>query len=491
VSEGNSGATTIGFTLTRSGAVTTTAGSVDFSLSGTATGSDYNNVSPTPGAVSFTAGQTQRQITLDVLGDFGVEPDETIIVTLSNASAPGSGTATITTASAQTTITNDDSAGFTVSPTSGLTTTEAGGTASFSVRLNSQPSAAVTVTLTSSDPGEGTPSPAALVFSPANWDSNQSVTVTGQDDPVADGDIAYTIQTGVLSSDSDYSSLDPADVDLTNLDNDTPGYTINPNNFTVSEGGSQVVSITLYTPPTADVIISLSSSDPSQCTVSPASVTLNAGNYQTGVSFTVSGVYDGLDDGTQPCTIVTTVSSSDSAYGRLDPADIALSVFERRIYLPLVINNFSASPDLVIDSLTAGPGGPQVVIRNAGNTAVTDAFWVDVYFNPNQTPSLNKPWNTIATHGAVWGVTKSLNPGEALTLNVGDAYYYPTRSSSSFPAGAQVYAYVDSINYTTSYGNVQESNENNNLSGPVTAAASSSPVVEAAAAPSLAGLPER
>jgi hypothetical protein len=40
------------------------------------------------------------------------------------------------------------------------------------------------------------------------------------------------------------------------------------------------------------------------------------------------------------------------------------------------------------------------------------------------------------------------------------------------PVGANVYALVDSINYATTYGAVQESNEGNNLFGPVTSTAS-------------------
>ena len=44
------------------------------------------------------------------------------------------------------TNTDDDAAGITVTPTSGLTTTEAGGTATFTVVLDAQPTADVTVT---------------------------------------------------------------------------------------------------------------------------------------------------------------------------------------------------------------------------------------------------------------------------------------------------------------------------------------------------------
>ena len=50
-------------------------------------------------------------------------------------------------------------------------TTEAGGTATFTVVLNTQPTANVTIGLSSSDTTEGTVSPASLTFTTANWSS--------------------------------------------------------------------------------------------------------------------------------------------------------------------------------------------------------------------------------------------------------------------------------------------------------------------------------
>ena len=47
--------------------------------------------------------------------------------------------------------TDNDSAGITVTPTAGLVTTEAAGTATFTVVLNTQPTADVTIALSSSD----------------------------------------------------------------------------------------------------------------------------------------------------------------------------------------------------------------------------------------------------------------------------------------------------------------------------------------------------
>jgi hypothetical protein len=120
---------------------------------------------------------------------------------------------------------------------------------------------------------------------------------------------------------------------------------------------------------------------------------------------------------------------------------------------------------------------------------------VDVTFNPNPAPPpLNRPWESITPAGALWGVTRSLAPGESLVLTSGGDTYHAGQSSASFPAGAQVYAYVDSLNYDTSYGNVLEGDETNNVYGPVvsTAGGGTAPVLGASTGPpSSEGLPKR
>ena len=99
------------------------------------------------------------------------------------------------------TNTDNDAAGITVAPTSGLMTTEAGGTATFTVVLNTQPTADVTIALSSSATRpRGRSSPASLIFTAANWNMAQTVTVTGVDDAVVDGDVAYTIVTAAATS---------------------------------------------------------------------------------------------------------------------------------------------------------------------------------------------------------------------------------------------------------------------------------------------------
>ena len=118
-------------------------------------------------------------------------------------------------------VTTPPSAGITVDPTTGLSTSESGTTATFTVVLDTVPAANVTVGLNSSDATEGSVSPAALTFTPANALTPQTVTITGVDDVVVDGDIGYTIVTvAAASGDANYNGFDAADVSVTNTDND-------------------------------------------------------------------------------------------------------------------------------------------------------------------------------------------------------------------------------------------------------------------------------
>jgi lysophospholipase L1-like esterase len=89
-------------------------------------------------------------------------------------------------------VVDDDAAGFIVSSVSG-DTTEAGGTASFTVRLATEPTADVTIDISSSDTSEGTVDKASLTFRAANWSTPQTVTVRGVDDSVVDGNMNFDI----------------------------------------------------------------------------------------------------------------------------------------------------------------------------------------------------------------------------------------------------------------------------------------------------------
>ena len=120
-------------------------------------------------------------------------------------------------------INNDnDTAGVTFTKTSGLVTTESGGTDTFLVSLNTQPSAPVTLTLMSSNSAEVLVSPTSLTFSVGNWFIQQTVTVTGVDDSLLDFTQPFTIVALPLSApgESNYDNLAVPSLSGVNLDNE-------------------------------------------------------------------------------------------------------------------------------------------------------------------------------------------------------------------------------------------------------------------------------
>jgi PKD repeat protein len=109
-----------------------------------------------------------------------------------------------------------------VNPVGGLVTTESGSSDTFDVSLSAQPSADVTVGLISSNSTEGVVTPAQMIFTSANWNTAQSATVTGQDDALPDGNVAYTVSVAVsASADPDYAGLSAVQVDANNIDDET------------------------------------------------------------------------------------------------------------------------------------------------------------------------------------------------------------------------------------------------------------------------------
>ena len=218
--------------------------------------------------------------------------------------------------------------GVTVTPTSGLITTEAGGAATFTLVLNSQPSADVTIALTSSDPTEGTVAPASITFTLANWNLAQTVTVTGVDDALDDGDIPYSIVTTATSADALYNAITVADVGVSNTDNDTAGVTVNPTSglTTTEAGGAATFTVVLNTQPSGDVTIALTSSDTTEGAVAPASLVFTPANWNVAQTVTVTGVDDAIADGAMAYGINTgPITSTDVAYAAIDPADVAVN----------------------------------------------------------------------------------------------------------------------------------------------------------------------
>ena len=146
--------------------------------------------------------------------------------------------------------------------------------------LNSEPTADVVIPVASTNAAEGIASAASLTFTAANWNVPQTVTVAGQDDHVQDGPIAYDIQLAAAeSTDPNYAGVNPADVAVSNADDDEAGINVSPvaGLGTSEAGGTASFTVVLNSQPTTDVVIPVASNDATEaCRTSPASLTFTA-----------------------------------------------------------------------------------------------------------------------------------------------------------------------------------------------------------------------
>ena len=224
------------------------------------------------------------------------------------------------------TVVDDDTAGATVSPTD-VTVTE-GGSATYTVRLNTQPTSDVVISVTKSGSPDVTVSPATLTFTPANWDTAQTVRVSAAQDADAVNDAAAIAHAVVAASSADeYDAATIAGVAVTVTDDDTAGATVSPTDVTVTEGGSATYTVRLNTQPTSDVVISVTRSGSPDVTVSPATLTFTPANWDTAQTVRVSAAQD-ADAVNDAAAIAHAVVASRSAneYDAVSVAGVAVTV---------------------------------------------------------------------------------------------------------------------------------------------------------------------
>ena len=109
--------------------------------------------------------------------------------------------------------------GVTVSKTALTVTEEDTAGDSYTVVLNSQPTATVTVTVAGHAGTDVTPSPTSLTFTSTTWGTAQTVTVTAGDDADTANE-SVSLTHSAASTDSDYQGITIAGVAVTVTDND-------------------------------------------------------------------------------------------------------------------------------------------------------------------------------------------------------------------------------------------------------------------------------
>lgn len=202
--------------------------------------------------------------------------------------------------------------------------------ATFSLVLNDQPTSAVTYDLASSDVSQLIVSTASMTFTPLNWNVSQVGTLTTVDNLIADGLQSSNFTVRINNALSDACFYDPNPLPSYNIqitDDEVAAYTLSPVSSNLQEGNPQTatVSLVLLVAPLADVIIDIASLDTTEVTLSQASLTFTAANWNVPQNITLTSVDELVVDGSQTVSITANVNaSSHSAFTGLGSQTVTL-----------------------------------------------------------------------------------------------------------------------------------------------------------------------
>ncbi|MFN5855097.1 MAG: Calx-beta domain-containing protein, partial [Pseudanabaenaceae cyanobacterium] len=476
ITEGNSGTTALTFTVNRTG--TGLPSSINYTIGGTATsGSDFNNISGTSGAtglqgtINFAANETSKTITLDVIGDTNIEPDETVTVTLSSASATNPAS-TITTATATFVIFNDDQPVANFGNTTITQTEDAAAVIiTIPVSISGVPLSDITIPITVSGSSTAQGSDYSLGTTSVTFAANtttltQNVSVTINPDDIPEGNETVILNFGTIIGGTAGSANSST---ITIPANDAITYGITTSNASISEGNSGTTPVTFTVSRSGGIGVA--------STVDYAfSGTAGAGDYTIGNGLGTSGtlsfaanetsktvtvnvtgdtVIESNEDviltisnpsASTPSSIIATASALTTISNDDSPPVISVNfgtanttqtedVNAVTITIPVSISG-TPSSDVTIPITVSGSSTAQDSDYTLGTTSVTFAANtttltqnVSVTINPDDIPEGSE--TVILNFGTITGGTAGSANSSTITIPANDPITYGITTSSA------------------------------------------------------------
>jgi hypothetical protein len=253
---------------------------------------------------------------------------------------------------------------------------EGGATDTYTMRLASAPVASVTVHAQAHVTGTTTPtqvtvSPASVTFTPADWSTPQTFTVTAVDDAINEGPHVGIIGHYLVTNDPVYSRVHAPSVQAIVADNENNGsnamtITQTQNSTIVMEGGfTDTLMVTLRRAPTAGSTVTVQPGANSQVTLSPPSLAFTSADWNIPQFVTVAAVDDALVEGTHTTTVA--LAATGGGY------------------------NLSSNVTVTIHD---NDGGGATVVESGGSTVVTEGGfdtvnWDSYTIRLNTAPTAN------------------------------------------------------------------------------------------------------
>ena len=214
-------------------------------------------------------------------------------------------------------VSDDDLAGLKVSPAA-LTVSE-GGTGTYTVRLNAAPTATVTVTVAAAsakataDTDTGTPGDQTMLsFDATNWNTAQTVTVTGAaDDDGADESVAISHSVTGTGNYASLSAFQRPGVAVQVRDDETAGVVVSPTSLTIDEGGTATYTVRLSAPPATGLVpVNVAASGAAGVTVDMSTLNFSTVTWDTAQTVTVTAVADHTRVANGAATVTHTVAGN-------------------------------------------------------------------------------------------------------------------------------------------------------------------------------------
>ena len=391
---------------------------------------DDEDLTASPDTLTFTNSNWSIQQTVTVLAAEDADSENGTAQFTHTVAGPGTPYDGLTAPGVTATEIDNDPPGLTVSETE-LSVPE-GGSASYTVRLDTQPTKDVTIMVDRVTGDEDlTASPDTLTFKNSNWSMQQTVTILAAEDD--DGAASPgQFRRNMSSPGTVYDGIPTPGVNVTEDDNDTIGVIISPTTVSVPEGGSATYTVRLGTKPSNDVKVeatedqrndadlTVSSDTDTDTYIDSVTLAFTNSNWNTEQTVTVTTAED-ADEVDGVAIFSHTTASSDEFYDSIDVYSVTATEADNEKVVTVTIQTEVSAPVrgvfevmIIFSEAVTGFERSEIAVTNG---SVTDFSGSAPTYKAEITPS--KSGEVIVEVGASvaeYGVGNDNMPGVPLVI---------------------------------------------------------------------------
>ena len=282
------------------------------------------------------------------------------------------------------TVTDDDVPNLLLSP--GSLTIDEGLNRTYTVKLATQPTGTVTVTVGGWSGTDLSLDKDELTFGTDTWNSAQTVRVTANTDD--DGAVDSETLTHTASG-GGYGAISK-DLPVTVTDNDTPDLLLSERSLTINEGENATYTVALATQPTATVTVTISGWSGTDLSLNNSTLTFNRNTWNSPQTVRVTAGTD--SDGTNDSeTLTHTASGSDyGSIGKTLPVTVTDKDAPNLLLTPTSLPVDEGEDETYTVELTTLPSADVTVSIRIGTGA-------DLSLDKNSLTFLTTTWNSPQT----------------------------------------------------------------------------------------------